>query len=277
LIDFGCGTNLKKAAYTEFAGTPEFYPPEWFNERRYVAEPQTVWSLGVLLWAILYGEVPFQDETAIREYTGSIIHIKVSSTRIILSEDALRFLQKCLHYDEKRRPTLKYMLKSTWLRKMRKVSIYKESERNKNTRDSALFLEHLTYGLPTGLNNFNTAPQPITHSLSTSKLPALDSTNSNINISNLNNFAKMAKNPTSKVQKRSKKIMNRQPCASAAILPSYVAEKDNKNLKLHHLNGNVGYKGGSIASLSSSHKARLGTPNNNNSYSHQYVSDGSHM
>ena len=26
LIDFGCGTNLKKSDYTEFAGTPEFYP-----------------------------------------------------------------------------------------------------------------------------------------------------------------------------------------------------------------------------------------------------------
>ena len=31
LIDFGCGTRLRDANYTEFAGTPEFYPPEWYT------------------------------------------------------------------------------------------------------------------------------------------------------------------------------------------------------------------------------------------------------
>ena len=30
LIDFGCGTRLKETHYNEFAGTPEFYPPEWY-------------------------------------------------------------------------------------------------------------------------------------------------------------------------------------------------------------------------------------------------------
>lgn len=176
LIDFGCGTNLKKTDYTEFAGTPEFYPPEWFNERRYVAEPQTVWSLGVLLWAILYGEVPFQDENAIKDYSGSIIHIKLQSTRVVLSEDALRFLQKALHYDEKRRPSLKYMLKSTWLRKMRKISahctedvqsrLWSVMQNNRNPQ----FLEHLnTSGIGCNLAN----PTAISNSLSTSQLPSL--------------------------------------------------------------------------------------------------------
>lgn len=176
LIDFGCGTNLKKSDYTEFAGTPEFYPPEWFNERRYVAEPQTVWSLGVLLWAILYGEVPFQDEQAIKDYTGSIIHIAISNTRIILSEDALRFLQKALHYDEKRRPSLKYMLKSTWIKRMRKISAHQEGDiQNKlwstmqNNRNPE-FLHHINNN---GMHVSLATPVNLQPSMSTSQLPTL--------------------------------------------------------------------------------------------------------
>ena len=43
--------------YTEFAGTPEFYPPEWFRERRYNGKRASVWSLGVLLYTMTQGEV----------------------------------------------------------------------------------------------------------------------------------------------------------------------------------------------------------------------------
>ena len=32
IIDFGCGTLLHDYYYKDFAGTPEFYPPEWFNQ-----------------------------------------------------------------------------------------------------------------------------------------------------------------------------------------------------------------------------------------------------
>ena len=37
LIDFGCGTLLKEAPYRDFSGTPEFYPPEWFESKIYHA------------------------------------------------------------------------------------------------------------------------------------------------------------------------------------------------------------------------------------------------
>jgi len=114
LIDFGCGTNLKKSDYTEFAGTPEFYPPEWFREKRYSAETQTVWSLGVLLWAMLHGEVPFANEGDIKVYKGSVYELK---RRVQLTEDTMHFLQKLLNFDERKRPTLRQLINSRWLRK----------------------------------------------------------------------------------------------------------------------------------------------------------------
>ena len=48
---------FKEQDYTEFAGTPEFYPPEWFRERRYNGKRASVWSLGVLLFTMTQGEV----------------------------------------------------------------------------------------------------------------------------------------------------------------------------------------------------------------------------
>lgn len=119
LIDFGCGTNLKKTDYTEFAGTPEFYPPEWFTERRYNAETQTVWSLGVLLWAMLQGEVPFASEQDIRAYSGHVTDLK---QRVQISDDAINLLQRLLHREEKKRPTLRQITKSAWMRKMTPIS-----------------------------------------------------------------------------------------------------------------------------------------------------------
>ncbi|XP_060716651.1 serine/threonine-protein kinase pim-2-like [Tachysurus vachellii] len=35
LIDFGCGDLHKDTPYTEYAGTPIYFPPEWLTERKY--------------------------------------------------------------------------------------------------------------------------------------------------------------------------------------------------------------------------------------------------
>ena len=135
LIDFGSGcfhqseapgseqcaqserVNLKRKTqqtedrvYRQFRGTRVYSPPEWVRDGEYGAEGLTTWSLGVLLYDMLCGDIPFSSD-------GQILRGQLPpwSPHLQLREEAKDLVKSCLTVNTGLRITLDNILKHPWL------------------------------------------------------------------------------------------------------------------------------------------------------------------
>lgn len=121
LIDFGAGTftsPTKSNKYTDFCGTKVYSPPEWLINKSYNGDRAAVWSLGVLLFNMIYGDIPWEEEDDIlncRLTTKKNLFAHIPSRdHEIYNRDVDDLIKACLKINELERIKLDDILNHKW-------------------------------------------------------------------------------------------------------------------------------------------------------------------
>ncbi|KAK6746202.1 hypothetical protein RB195_012363 [Necator americanus] len=117
LVDFGATASAEKAMKKEFQGTRSYCPPEWFRQLQYLPLEATSWSLGVLLYILVTGQLPFKNEIQI-----CLGRVKFPS---YLSKECCQLIKSCLTTAAGSRATLTAIRQHPWLNK--KIHIHQET------------------------------------------------------------------------------------------------------------------------------------------------------
>ena len=116
LIDFGLCAKPRGGMETVLetcCGSPAYAAPELVTGRNYLGSEADIWSMGVLLYALMCGCLPFDDENISSLYKK--ILSGVYEKPAWLSQGSLELLHTMLQTDPKKRITVKELLKHPWL------------------------------------------------------------------------------------------------------------------------------------------------------------------
>ncbi|KAI3644844.1 hypothetical protein MP228_011008 [Amoeboaphelidium protococcarum] len=114
LIDFGFGNTFHKDRLLEtYCGSPFYAAPEMIQGIRYIGPEVDVWSMGVILYAMLSGRLPF-DAPTMNELYEKIARGKYAVPPQF-SQDAIHLISRMLTVDPKKRITLAEIKQHPWV------------------------------------------------------------------------------------------------------------------------------------------------------------------
>ncbi|KAG5186283.1 putative serine/threonine protein kinase [Tribonema minus] len=117
VADFGL-SNITSQQYGDMfftvCGTPHYASPEVLSRVTYNGPQSDIWSMGVLLYVMVLGYLPFDDDLheALRV---KIKHAKFGLPAHTISSEAEDLIRRILVIDPTKRPTLIQILEHSWL------------------------------------------------------------------------------------------------------------------------------------------------------------------
>ncbi|KAL2097048.1 hypothetical protein ACEWY4_006255 [Coilia grayii] len=148
LIDFGSATVMEPGKlFHVFRGTLEYCSPEVLLGNAYEGPELEMWSLGVLLYTLLFSEIPF---SSIEEMLAAKLKLPLP-----LSPELIEMLQGLLRPEPTLRMTLQELLLEPWLRQPINLAEYSWTEVLSTHREQDLKLwDHSDKSLtPHGVEN----------------------------------------------------------------------------------------------------------------------------
>lgn len=116
LIDFGLCAKPKGGLGYELmtcCGSPAYAAPELIQGKSYIGSEADVWSMGVLLFALLCGYLPFDDDNCM------VLYRKITrgtyNNPHWLSPGSILLLNQMMQVDPKHRVTIKQLLDHPWM------------------------------------------------------------------------------------------------------------------------------------------------------------------
>lgn len=119
ITDFGLSTVFRfkdmERKLDRCCGTPPYVAPEVLKKKEYLAEPADIWSCGIVLTAMLAGELPWDEPSEkCREY------VEWSQSKVLntpwtkINTHSLAFLKKILQPLPSKRCTIEQIKKDPW-------------------------------------------------------------------------------------------------------------------------------------------------------------------
>jgi len=97
----------------ERCGTPAYIAPEILSKNGYDGTKADIWSLGTLLYSLLYGTVPFKANE-LKQLQELILKSKIELGEEV-SAEGRKFLSKMLERNPDERFSAKQLLNNEWL------------------------------------------------------------------------------------------------------------------------------------------------------------------
>jgi serine/threonine protein kinase len=115
LADFGFSNFFdKNDTLNTFCGSPPYAAPEVFEGKRYNGPEIDIWSLGVVLYVLVCGVLPFEGPSL------QLLRDRVLSGRIripfFMSSECENLIRRMLTVDPKKRPTIEQIKKHKWMK-----------------------------------------------------------------------------------------------------------------------------------------------------------------